>query len=258
MAGPEAAVTATKVTPPRPPSRYLRRGRLIDLIDGSVDAGRGVVLVSAPAGSGKSTLINGWLDGRDRPGRLVADRRGRQRPVALLDLRRRGAATSRSRICPNRCVRAQGDGLDAVVDARRERDRARRRRGRPRDRRLPPRHQPRRPPTASNASSRSDRRTSSSWCRHGSIHRSVSADSASATSSPRSAPTTSGSTPTKRAGSSTPRPPGCDRAVDRLHERTEGWAAGLVLAGLSLRDERRHRRLRRRRSTATTNSSPTT
>lgn len=64
MAGPDAAVTATKVTAPRPPGRYLRRARLLDLIDGSVAAGRGVVLVSAPAGSGKSTLINGWLDGR--------------------------------------------------------------------------------------------------------------------------------------------------------------------------------------------------
>lgn len=64
MAGPDAAVTATKVTAPRPPGRYLRRARLLDLIDGSVGAGRGVVLVSAPAGSGKSTLINGWLDGR--------------------------------------------------------------------------------------------------------------------------------------------------------------------------------------------------
>ena len=65
MADSSAALTATKVTPPRPPSRYLRRSRLTDALDASVDAGRGVVLVSAPAGSGKSTLVNGWLDGRD-------------------------------------------------------------------------------------------------------------------------------------------------------------------------------------------------
>ena len=57
-----AALTTTKVTPPRPPSRYLRRSRLTDALDASVDAGRGVVLVSAPAGAGKSTLVNGWLD----------------------------------------------------------------------------------------------------------------------------------------------------------------------------------------------------
>jgi LuxR family maltose regulon positive regulatory protein len=65
MAGPPAVVTATKVSPPRPPSRYLGRARLIDQLERSVEAGRGVVLVSAPAGSGKSTLVNGWLDARD-------------------------------------------------------------------------------------------------------------------------------------------------------------------------------------------------
>ena len=64
MADTSAALTATKVTPPRPPSRYLRRARLIERLDESVGAGRGVVLVSAPAGAGKSTLVNGWLDGR--------------------------------------------------------------------------------------------------------------------------------------------------------------------------------------------------
>lgn len=64
MAGSPAAVTTTKVTPPRPPSRYLERTRLLAHLDASVAAGRGVVLVSAPAGSGKSTLVNGWLDAR--------------------------------------------------------------------------------------------------------------------------------------------------------------------------------------------------
>lgn len=64
MADSSAALTATKVTPPRPPTRYLRRSRLTDALDASVAAGRGVVLVSAPAGSGKSTLVNGWLDSR--------------------------------------------------------------------------------------------------------------------------------------------------------------------------------------------------
>ena len=65
MADPSAALTTTKITPPRRPSRYLRRSRLTDALDASVDSGRGVVLVSAPAGAGKSTLVNGWLDARD-------------------------------------------------------------------------------------------------------------------------------------------------------------------------------------------------
>lgn len=65
MADSSAPLTATKVTAPRPPSRYLERARLLGHLDDSVAAGRGVVLVSAPAGSGKSTLLNGWLDSRD-------------------------------------------------------------------------------------------------------------------------------------------------------------------------------------------------
>ena len=68
------AVTSTKITAPRRPSRYLARARLIEALDTSVDAGRGVVLVSAPAGSGKSTLVNGWLESRSRrPGWLQVD-----------------------------------------------------------------------------------------------------------------------------------------------------------------------------------------
>ncbi len=62
MADSPTAVTATKVTAPRPPSRHLQRARLLETLDGTVAAGRGVVLVSAPAGSGKSTLVNGWLE----------------------------------------------------------------------------------------------------------------------------------------------------------------------------------------------------
>ena len=64
MAPSSVAVSATKVTPPRPPSRYLRRDRLTERLEESVGAGRTVVLASAPAGAGKSTLLNGWLQGR--------------------------------------------------------------------------------------------------------------------------------------------------------------------------------------------------
>lgn len=66
MAEARAAVSATKVTPPRPPNRMLQRARLLDRLQSSVESGRGFVLVSAAAGSGKSTLINGWLEGGDR------------------------------------------------------------------------------------------------------------------------------------------------------------------------------------------------
>lgn len=114
MAGPEAAVTATKLTPPQPPGRYLRRDRLLDFLDGSVDAGRSVVLVSAPAGSGKSTLINGWLDGRSSPlGWLQVDE-GDNDPSSFWTY----IAAALEESVPNlaESVRsAQGDGCDAVV-----------------------------------------------------------------------------------------------------------------------------------------------
>ncbi|MEZ5376141.1 MAG: hypothetical protein R2733_06455 [Acidimicrobiales bacterium] len=64
MEGSNTAVTATKIAPPRPPSRHLHRTRLIERLEESVNAGGTVVLASAPAGSGKSTLVNTWLDRR--------------------------------------------------------------------------------------------------------------------------------------------------------------------------------------------------
>lgn len=60
------ALTATKVTPPNPPIRYLPRTRLVDQLDASLGQGCGLVLVSAPAGAGKSTLVSGWLAERPR------------------------------------------------------------------------------------------------------------------------------------------------------------------------------------------------
>ncbi len=61
-----SAVSATKIAPPRPPDRHLRRDRLVDAVEASVAAGGGVVLISAPAGTGKTTLLTGWLDAGDR------------------------------------------------------------------------------------------------------------------------------------------------------------------------------------------------
>ena len=116
MAGSSAAVAATKVTAPRPPSRYLRRARLIERLDESIAAGRGVVLVSAPAGAGKSTLVNGWLDGRSgRVGWLQIDE-GDDDPSrfwAYVAAALRDAVPSLGAAIGA----AVGDGVDAVVDA---------------------------------------------------------------------------------------------------------------------------------------------
>ncbi len=116
MAGSSAAVAATKVTAPRPPSRYLRRARLIERLDESIAAGRGVVLVSAPAGAGKSTLVNGWFDGRSgRVGWLQIDE-GDDDPSPFWAC---AAAALRDAVpaLGTAIGVAFGDGADAVVDA---------------------------------------------------------------------------------------------------------------------------------------------
>ncbi len=116
MAGSSAAVVATKVTAPRPPSRYLRRARLIERLDESITAGRGVVLVSAPAGAGKSTLVNGWLDGRSGPVGWLQIDEGDDDPSrfwAYVAAALRDAVPSLG----DAIGAAFGDGVDAVVDA---------------------------------------------------------------------------------------------------------------------------------------------
>jgi len=114
MAGTPAAATATKITPPRPPSRYLERARLVEHLDASVAAGRGVVLVSAPAGSGKSTLVNGWLDTRDaQVGWLQVDE-GDDDPSRFWAYVAAALADTVPSL-PDAVRSSIGDGLDAVV-----------------------------------------------------------------------------------------------------------------------------------------------
>ena len=57
-------LAATKLRPPALPERLVARPRLDTLLDGSVGGQVRLVLVSAPAGSGKSTAIAAWLAGR--------------------------------------------------------------------------------------------------------------------------------------------------------------------------------------------------
>ncbi len=57
----ETILMATKLTPPTPPGRLVDRTRLSDALDAAAaDPAVRVVLVSAPAGSGKSTLLASW------------------------------------------------------------------------------------------------------------------------------------------------------------------------------------------------------
>ncbi len=58
-------LVATKVQPPSAPTHLVRRARLDQLLDRAIDEHHRLVLVSAPAGSGKSTLLAGSLVERD-------------------------------------------------------------------------------------------------------------------------------------------------------------------------------------------------
>ncbi|MEO6571461.1 MAG: AAA family ATPase, partial [Ilumatobacteraceae bacterium] len=63
----QMGMAATKLRPPASPTRLVRRPRLRDLLNDGVAEAVSLLLVSAPAGSGKSTLIAAWALEADRP-----------------------------------------------------------------------------------------------------------------------------------------------------------------------------------------------
>jgi LuxR family transcriptional regulator, maltose regulon positive regulatory protein len=67
------ALLATKFSPPRTPQAMISRPRLLDLLDAG--AGGPVTLLAAPAGAGKSALVSSWIAESRPPG-----------PVAWLSL----------------------------------------------------------------------------------------------------------------------------------------------------------------------------
>lgn len=60
----DIGLAATKLRPPTLPGNLVRRSRLDDLLDTGLDDHTHLLLISAPAGSGKSTLLASWLSGR--------------------------------------------------------------------------------------------------------------------------------------------------------------------------------------------------
>jgi len=74
----KSALVKTKLTPPMLPSHLVDRTRLIEILDAAADepAVR-VVLVSAPAGSGKSTLLAAWQQQRANCAWMQADKADR-------------------------------------------------------------------------------------------------------------------------------------------------------------------------------------
>src|SRR5262245_45914211 len=62
LTSPMASAT---LRPPPAPAHYLRRGRLLDLLDDAVAAP--LTLVVAPAGAGKTSLLAGWAAELPKP-----------------------------------------------------------------------------------------------------------------------------------------------------------------------------------------------
>jgi hypothetical protein len=85
---------------PQPVPGLVRRSRLFDRLDGSVDAR--VTLISAPAGSGKTQLVRSWLLGAPIAG-----------PVAWYSVERGERAG-----CGDVQVARRGDRLAALVATR--------------------------------------------------------------------------------------------------------------------------------------------
>ena len=63
----ELGMAATKLRPPAPPSRLVPRTRLADTLDDSIARAVPLLLVSAPAGSGKTTMLAAWAAQCARP-----------------------------------------------------------------------------------------------------------------------------------------------------------------------------------------------
>ena len=67
MVADEIGMAATKLRPPAPPSRLVERTRLDVILDAGIGEGVPLMLISAPAGSGKSTLVAAWASARAEP-----------------------------------------------------------------------------------------------------------------------------------------------------------------------------------------------
>jgi LuxR family maltose regulon positive regulatory protein len=59
-------MAATKLRPPAPPSRLVPRTRLADVLNEGLSKAVPLLLVSAPAGSGKTTMLAAWAERCDR------------------------------------------------------------------------------------------------------------------------------------------------------------------------------------------------
>lgn len=60
-------ILATKIHPPPAPPKRVQRPRLINRLNEGLDSGRTLTLISAPAGFGKTLCANEWIRAQSRP-----------------------------------------------------------------------------------------------------------------------------------------------------------------------------------------------
>jgi len=113
------SLAATKLTPPPAPARLVERSRLDDVLDDCVERGVRLVLVCAPAGSGKSTLLASWVGSGPRAAAWLQVEESDSDPARfwsyLVDSVGRGLPEVAAAVKPV-VVGSNGDSV-AVVDA---------------------------------------------------------------------------------------------------------------------------------------------
>src|SRR5437870_6829013 len=76
------AVLATKLHIPAPPPKVVLRPRLVERLNEGLH--RKLILISAPAGFGKTTLVSEWLAGCERPAAWLSLDEGENDPTRFL------------------------------------------------------------------------------------------------------------------------------------------------------------------------------
>jgi len=113
----EVGLAATKLRPPTLPSNLVQRSRLDEVLDAGIDGHARLLLVSAPAGSGKSTLLTSWLTGRSESNAWLQAEEGDDDPVRfwayLVEAIGRAHPDVRSAVRP--VLEASSGDLDPVV-----------------------------------------------------------------------------------------------------------------------------------------------
>src|SRR5436305_19840 len=109
-----SSLLRAKLRPPPKPNHYVRRARLLELLDATAAAS--VIVVVSPAGSGKTSLLSGWLDERAASAAWLALDEGDRDGVQFW----RGVLAAIGSVRPHSCERAsallqQGTDLGDVV-----------------------------------------------------------------------------------------------------------------------------------------------